>query len=590
MQVSAPEDAGAIAEHEAAPAAASRNASLAARHAKAIALATLAGASATGAAILAYGAWTASDPRLLGHHALLTAVVAALSAAAGRALAGRIRRNIEGPLDELEAVARAISRGNFSTRVELGNEAPTELERLGRSVNDMGDRIRGFTGQMRDGVRDVVEVAGQLRISGRALSGEAQRQHTAIAEASRSALEVSASIREVTSNVEQLSDSARGTSSSIVEMDASIRVVAGHMDHLDLSMDATSIAVSQVATNTEVVVGNVETLSKATEETIGRLGELSESITRVEANAQRSRELSDDTSREAIEGLRSVRETIKAMNEITASFSRLDKSVGKLADKSNSIDEILMVIRGVAEQTALLSLNASIIAAQAGQHGQAFAVVAGEINNVATRTRRSTEDIARLIADVKSDTAAAVEASEEGAAVVRKGVQRSNDAGRVLERISEKSLHSTERVHEISDATQHQGRDVGRVNQAMLDVQEIVRQIIETTHLQRAATSEIVAAVGNIRSVAKGVKSSTAEQRRGSELITRAITDVAERINHIVEATQTQAQSRETIQQALGILDEASHEAGPAAINEQVEILSVHAERLEAEIARFETR
>ncbi|GAG22351.1 unnamed protein product, partial [marine sediment metagenome] len=253
--------------------------------------------------------------------------------------------------------------------------------------------------------------------------------------------------------------------------------VADHMDHLSESIDTTSGAVTQVAVNVDQVVQGVETLQQATVGALGLLGELSQSVRQVKDHAEESHALSEDTSQEASRGVSAVDETIAAMREISSSFRQLESSVSRLAQKSRSIDEIVQVIRDVAEQTSMLSLNASIIAARAGEHGKPFAVVADEVKNLAHRTHRSTQEIAKLIRAVQDDTTAAVTAVEEGSARVEEGVQRSNVAGEVLSKIGEKSEVSTERVHEIARATAQQSDHLERVEGAMGEVRAIVEKI-----------------------------------------------------------------------------------------------------------------
>jgi methyl-accepting chemotaxis protein len=259
--------------------------------------------------------------------------------------------------------------------------------------------------------------------------------------------------------------------------------------------------------------------------------------------------------------------------------------------RSQSIDEIVQVISGVAEQTSLLSLNAAIIAAQAGQHGKAFSVVAEQVSGLADRTHRSAQEIGALIEAVQEDTSAAVVAVEEGAARVARGVQRSHVAGEVLNQIIEKTENSTNRVREIVKATASQSNDLVRVDSAVREVQEIVSQIDHATRDQNAATKEIAAAVENIRSLGTSVRHSTEEQRRGSGLITRAANSITEMVSGIAESTTRQQTSSEIIQHALKVFTSVTDETnrGVEEINTSVSTLSERAKRLQAEIDRFKT-
>ncbi|MCH8133103.1 MAG: HAMP domain-containing protein [Myxococcales bacterium] len=519
--------------------------------------------------------------------------LAAILAGAAAAIAGLIsiwlRGRISNPLAKLVDGTQAIADGDLSTHVEI--DSGDEIGLLARTFNSMAESLRQLVSQVNHSVNDVGEVARMLEERGSGLAQNAERQDAATLDTTEAVDQVGESIRGVNEDVENLAESMRETSSSIAEMQASIAEVAGHMDHLSGSIETTSAAVNQVAANTNEVVQGVETLNQATGDSTFRLEQLSSSVKRVKANAQASHELSADASQEASRGLEAVQQTITAMGEISSSFHEFESRLRRLSEKSDSIDAILKVIRSVVERTSMLSLNASIIAAQAGEHGKAFSVVAEEVNNLAQSTERSTHEIAELIQAVHEDTAAAVMAAEEGASKVEVGVQRSNVAGTVLQVISEKSRHSAERVRDILEASSAQGEDLSSVEQAMNAVNQIVESFGNSARDQQNATTDIASAIETIRMLGLDVRRSTDEQRHGSVLIMNAVTEVSGLISHISEATKDQTKSAENIQHALEVFREVTSDTNSSveAINQMVAMLSERAVKLEAEIGRFRT-
>ncbi|HEY5657744.1 MAG TPA: methyl-accepting chemotaxis protein [Myxococcota bacterium] len=501
----------------------------------------------------------------------------------------RMRHQISQPLEALLESSKSISEGDLSKQVDVSTD--DEFGVLAKTFNGMTAGLRDLVDQVRQSILEVAEVSRGLEERGAKLLREAKRQAAATSKVGESVERVTASIRDVNANVEQLADTSHETSASIVEMEASIGEIASHMDRLTSAIDTTSGAVSQLTNNIDQVVGSVETLHAAAEISAGRVRELCSSVEDVKVNAAESHLLSEDSSRAANQGMTAVNETIEAMGEISSSFRKLQNHVSRLAVKSQSIDEIVQVITGVAEQTGLLSLNAAIIAAQAGEHGKAFSVVAEQVSGLADRTHRSAREIAELIQAVQQDTTAAVGAVEEGSARVERGVQRSHVAGEVLNQILEKAAASTNRVREIVDATANQSDDLVRVDSAVREVQEIVEQINQATHDQHAATKEIAEAVGHIRNLGTAVRHSTEEQRRGSGLITRAATSITEMVSEIAESTSAQRSSSSIIQHALQVFKSVTEETNRSAeaINTSVSTLSERAERLEAEIGRFKT-
>lgn len=525
--------------------------------------------------------------RRMTWYAAIVAVVMLGAAAFSGWVARRLRRQIARPLMELAEGTRAISEGDLSRRIEGSRD--DEIGTLAGTFNDMVGSLRAVVSQVRQSIGSVSEVSQALEERGGLLFRETQRQNAAIAEASSSVDQVGRSIRELGASGERLAETSSSTSSSIVELDASIGEIAAHMDQLSGRVDATSAAIEQVSANTDQVVRSVDGLESATDGAVGRLRELTGSVREVEENAAASLNLSEQSSREAEEGRGAVRETIDAMGEISSSFGLLESRVTRLADNSKSIDAIVRVITDVAEQTGMLSLNAAIIAAQAGEHGRAFSVVADQVNNLADRSHRSAREIADLIRVVQEDTAAAVGAVQEGSSRVERGVQRSNVAGEVLNKILGATLASTERVREIVDASQRQAENLARVDRAIQEVRGMVGQIKDSTHHQHAATTEIAKAVQSIRDLCLAVRQSTEEQRRGSHLITSSSTDLTAMVHEIAKALSAQTEGSETIQNALAVFNGVAEETsrGVEAINASVTALSDRAKQLEDSIGRF---
>jgi methyl-accepting chemotaxis protein len=526
----------------------------------------------------------------LAWYALIVAVVMAGAAVWSGWASARLRRQIARPLGELAEGARAISAGDLSAQVEIDRE--DEIGELARSFNHMSRSLRAVVAEVRASSGSVAEVSHILEERGTVLSGATQRQNAAITDASRSVEQVSRSILEIESSAASLAGSSRETSSSIVEMDALTGEIASSMDQLSEAIETTSAAGQQVASNVEQVLSNVGSLESSTGETLGRLQELSRSVREVEANAAQSLSFSEASSRDAAEGRTAAQETTIAMREIQTAFANLEDRVDRLAKKSQSIDEIVQVITEVAEQTGLLSLNASIIAAQAGEHGRAFSVVADQVSSLADRSHRSASEIAELIRAVQEDTQAAVGAVEEGSAKVERGVRRSNLASEVLHKIIDGTQASTERVREIAAASSRQSEDLARVDRSAHEVREHVGMIKQSTAFQHDATRQIGSAMENLRELGTLVRESTTQQRRGSRLIMEAATRVTAKVDEIAEVLRDQAEGRATMEAALQIFRDVTEETtkGVAAINASVSTLSDRAKQLEDTVDRFKTR
>ena len=149
----------------------------------------------------------------------------------------------------------------------------------------------------------------------------------------------------------------------------------------------------------------------------------------------------------------------------------------RLAERIGEIGEIVNVIGGINDETNLLSLNAAIIAAQAGEQGKAFAVVANHVKTLAQRTAGSTKEIEGLIRAVQDESSNAVRAMGAGIEAVETGVERSRAPARSWTASAPPSREASARVAEIARAASEQARNSKHVAEAAQRTSSMVQQI-----------------------------------------------------------------------------------------------------------------
>lgn len=503
--------------------------------------------------------------------------------------ASLLRRQITRPLAALVEGSGRMAGGDLSLQVAV--EGDDELGVLAGSFNRMVASLRDLVAEVGRNSTAVAAVSGNLRESSAGLADDAERQAEAVSHIAESVEKINESIQAVNANVESLSHTATETSSAAIQMDTSISEIATHMDSLSETIDGTASSVVEMTGAVREIARNADHLNESTLSTTSALELLSGAVKEVESNAQESFKLSDQTAEQATQGARSVQQTVDGMLQIQSSFQGLEKIISDLDEKSESIGEVVKVIEGVVEQTNLLALNAAIISSQAGEHGRAFAVVADEVRSLAERTAGSTREISGLIESVQQGVAAAVGAMENGNERVQNGVTLSRQAGEILRLIGESARTSSERIHEIVQATSRQTAQIGKVETAMGQLKTIAHQLNRGTHEQDNASAEITRAVERMRDLGQRVKRSTQEQSKESSLITRSVEVVASRINQILEATTDQSKQGSQILEALQVFRDvtAQSTARGQVLRSSLDDLSERSHVLEEEIGRFRT-
>ncbi len=491
------------------------------------------------------------------------------------------------PIEQLVRGAQAIASGDLTTKVRLTRS--DEIGVLAHAFNEMGRGLDGLISQVRSTLGSVSTVVLNLHKASTQMSDEVRRQEQSVEETSDSIERLGASIGEVSRNAERLAASATETSSSMLEMNTSINTVAGHMDDLAEAIEAASSSVIEMGTSIQQIGESVDTLEGATHTTEASVLQLNSAVVQVTANAKRGQDLSRQTSERAQRGMEAVAEMIRAMDLIQSSFARLEATIASLEQRSEAIGSVIRVIDEVVDQTKLLSLNASIIASQAGEHGKAFAVVADEVKNLSDRTAQSTREITQLVQNVQHETAQAVQLMGQGATTVSHGVALSKDAGDALESILECSHLSLQMVNEIVKSTATQNTDIVSLDRSVDTVKQIVEQVRRAMHEQRSVSGEIMRLVESVRHLGIEVKRATQEQSIESTLIAKAMEAVMQIIREIVQETKVQAQGNERLQSALDVFRAMTVENGRISTEMlvTVDLLSLHARAVTAEIDKL---
>jgi methyl-accepting chemotaxis protein len=216
------------------------------------------------------------------------------------------------------------------------------------------------------------------------------------------------------------------------------------------------------------------------------------------------------------------------------------------------------VIGGISDETNLLSLNAAIIAAQAGEHGKAFAVVADQVKTLARRTTTSTKEIERLIDSVQEESKNAVKAMAAGIEGVEQGVQRSSVAGEALEAIRISARDANGRVAEIARAAEEQARNSKHVAEAAKRTSEHVQEISAAMGEQTRASDQILDNSKAAVEMCRQVSGATEEQRASGGYISGNITSITEMIRSIQQKTKSHEEASTAVSETFSsILDNA---------------------------------
>jgi methyl-accepting chemotaxis protein len=195
-----------------------------------------------------------------------------------------------------------------------------------------------------------------------------------------------------------------------------------------------------------------------------------------------------DNAQAARDGIRFTQDTLgaalKGVDALAGDMEQASSAIGHVAQRSEEINRILEVIRGIAEQTNLLALNAAIEAARAGEQGRGFAVVADEVRTLASKTRESTDEISDMIERLKGDVDGAVTVIQGGVERATTAVDGTREADHSLATVVERIGTIVEHVTQVATAAEEQSsvseeinRNLTQIGDAANDLRELAQRV-----------------------------------------------------------------------------------------------------------------
>ncbi len=258
-----------------------------------------------------------------------------------------------------------------------------------------------------------------------------------------------------------------------------------HSSSNNLTSGAEGLSIVSTQTNQGMERQQNETAQVATAMT-----EMSVSVQDVARNAAEAEQVAQLANNEAAKGRLVVNEAVAATSDMAGEVRNVSSVIHKLEEESDAIGTVVDVIRGIAEQTNLLALNAAIEAARAGEQGRGFAVVADEVRTLAGRTQESTQEIQQIIERLQQGAKNAVAVMDQGQGKAKDSLDKVENAGRTLTEI----IQAVEKIKEmnvhITTAVEQQGAVAEEINQSVVSISNLASQTADGAKHTASASQE----------------------------------------------------------------------------------------------------
>ncbi|WP_406666341.1 methyl-accepting chemotaxis protein [Gallaecimonas sp. GXIMD1310] len=242
------------------------------------------------------------------------------------------------------------------------------------------------------------------------------------------------------------------------------------------SVKSVGAAAEELATTAEHTSEAIRNQQLETTQIATAMTEMSSTVHEVAENTASTAHSAEDAEKQAERGQQVVAGAVASISDLVNEVQAASAIVQRVDKDSTRIGTVLDVIRGIAEQTNLLALNAAIEAARAGEQGRGFAVVADEVRSLARRTQESTEEIHEMIESLQGSVGETVRAMESSAGRAQASQEQANRVREVLQEITQSMDTISQMSTQIATAAEEQSHVAEEINKSVNNISQVAEQ------------------------------------------------------------------------------------------------------------------
>ena len=412
------------------------------------------------------------------------------------------------PLRTLGRAADRIASGDLTA--SPASMSRDEMGRLAADFRRMGQGLKGLVADVQSASEGVSLGARDAEAIGDRVRRGALEQHGGVVAVQGAVEAMDGSVKLVARGVGGLSEYVAATTRAMGEMAAAFDEVQKKGTELQRAIDGAARDVDSLATAGREAEGRLAELEALAGHAGGTLDAVKASMAGLERAAGESEATAGTVAEMAERAGGVVEETVHGIEALRAAVSDAHRRIADLGKRSDAIHHVVDFISEVAGRTNLLSLNASIIAAQAGEHGKAFAVVADQIRDLAAQIARSTTSIGDIIRAVRDDVEGTAALIDRGDALASEGVQLARNSLEALGRIQRSTASGRDTAAAIRGAVEahaHSSREVA----------QLVESVANGSRASATAVQLVGRSVAGVNSVARGVNAMAEQVARALE-------------------------------------------------------------------------
>ncbi len=334
-----------------------------------------------------------------------------------------------------------------------------------------------------------------------------------------------------------------GLREAIASSNAATADISNGSGVIQESVMSTRSSLGEISVSIDHVSRNLNSLNQFVEQSIAAMTEIHFTINAVQESGVRSHTMSEAVKGRTEEGVAVVAQVIDGMHGIVQAVEQAETVIGRLSRKGEEVGTITSVITDLTQKTSLLALNASIIAAQAGEHGRSFAVVADEVRALAQEAASSTDQINRIVGEIQAFTGETVTHIEQTRRLVDDGMHRGEVMAGVLQQILGSSVQAMEMAHDIRRSTDEISRSIEAVSRSIAELGDMSAKVSQASREEALGAKSIVMAVEDVQSMTLDMVAATRRQVDESSRIISSLDQVSAMATRIFDEMEARREA-----------------------------------------------
>lgn len=458
------------------------------------------------------------------------------------------------PLGEVVDTLDEIAKGDADLTEELPVRGRDEIASLSANFNRFIGRLRQMVRRTDSIAHELAGESQRIQATANQVNRKASAQKLALEQSTNALWEIERASSDIAANTSQLHQVAEDSGQAVRQMEILRNQLAQHMGSLFSSVSEVCVQTREASLSAVQLADQLDGFSRVTETNTAQFTRLAHSLSGTEKAATDAAEETLHMASRVTEGLKAARDTADGVDTLCATIENAGRAMSELERQSSAIGQILNLVNDFADQTSLLALNASVIASQAGEEGQGFAVVAQEIRELAERTSRSVDEISEIISDLQLGCRQAGLVMQEGTTRARKESVKAKTTEESLEEIRQAIDHISDQIGHILLTTQEQVQVSQHLSHSAEKVTALSLQATQAANRQADEQKRLTSVASNVETISVHGKNSLHDHMDGSRRLRSIIDRMREMVDRIHEATSEQAESCQSVAEHFGDL------------------------------------